>query len=127
VRIMRLVVVLSAVLAVVTALSAAGCGSSPAPPANPSGIIGLMVEVGGPPPGSPRPMPHVEIEVRQGDKTGDVVATAKSKVDGTFTVEVPPGHYTVVPIAHGDAMVIAASANVVPGKYAHVVVRFSVR
>jgi hypothetical protein len=125
-RIMRLVVVLSAVLAVVTALSASGCGSSPAPPANPSGIIGRMVLVGGLVAG-PRPLPNVQIEVRQGDKTGHVVASVESGGDGKFTVNVPPGHYTVVPISRGQQLVLPAPATVLSGKYVHVVVAFSVR
>ena len=126
-RIRRLALVLLAELAAVTALSAAGCGSSPAPPANPSGITGRMVVVGGIVANAgPRPVPNVQIEVHQGDKTGHVAASVKSGVDGTFTVNAPPGHYTVVPISHGQQLVLPASATVVPGKYVHIVVTFSI-
>jgi hypothetical protein len=47
VRSMRFVVVLLAAIAASLALSMAGCGNSPAPPSDSSGIIGLMVMVGG--------------------------------------------------------------------------------
>ena len=51
----------------------------------------------------------------------------KSGADGKFTVNLPPGHYTVAPITLGDALVIPASATVNPGRYVHVTVMFSVR
>jgi hypothetical protein len=129
-RVVRFVLVVSAALAVVSALTLAGCGSSPQPASTPSaassGIIGRMTEAGGPI-GGVRPMAHVQIEVRQGDVAGNVVATVESGADGRFTVDLPPGRYTVVPIARGDETVISATATVTPGQYAHVKVGFSVR
>lgn len=125
-RSMRFVLVLSAALAASLALSMAGCGNSPAPPANSSGMRGLMVMEGGVV-SSRRPLSNVQIEVRQGDKTGHVVEQVKSGADGKFTVNLPPGHYTVAPIARGDELVIPASAAVNPGRYVHATVTFSVR
>ena len=61
------------------------------------------------------------------DKTGHVVEKVKSGADGKFTVNLPPGHYTVAPIARGDELVIPASATANPGRYVHVRVTFSVR
>jgi hypothetical protein len=61
------------------------------------------------------------------DKTGHVVEKVKSGADGKFTVNLPPGHYTVAPIARGDEPVIPASATANPGRYVHVRVTFSVR
>jgi len=130
-RIVRSVLVLSAALAAVASQSVAGCGGTTQPtsasPTRSSGITGLIVMEGGPPMSSPRPQPDVQIEVRQGDETGDVVETVRSGADGTFTVDLPPGHYTVVPITLGDAMVLPASAIVTPGEYVYVRVEFAVK
>jgi hypothetical protein len=135
-RTLRLVIALVAALAVVAALGAVGCGSSsdttstpPATtsPATSSGIIGLMTIEGGAAPGNPQPMSGVQIEVRGGGEAGQIVETAESSADGTFTVNLPPGRYTVVPVALGDEAVLPASVTVHPGKWAHVSVGFSVR
>jgi hypothetical protein len=113
------------VLVAVVTLGMAACGG-PTPSPN-SGVRGVMTEVGGPPPGSPRPMPNVRIEVHRGDNGGPVVAVVKSSSDGTFSVALPPDRYAVVPLAGGDELVIPASVTVRPEKWAHVDVRFSVR
>jgi len=130
-RIVRSVLVLSAALAAVASQSVAGCGSTIQPnsasPTRSSGITGLIVVEGGPPMSSPRPQPDVQIEVRQGDETGDVVETVRSGADGTFTVSLSPGHYTLVPTTLGDALIIPVSTTVAPGEYVHVTVTASVK
>jgi hypothetical protein len=115
--------VIVVLLAVVT-LAVSGCGKSAPVPA--SGIIGLMTEIGGEYV-TPRAMPNVEIEVRQGTTSGPVVATTKSRPDGTFSLALDAGHYAVVPVRHGDEMVLSAIATVDPKAWVHVKVGFSVR
>jgi Carboxypeptidase regulatory-like domain len=131
----RLAFVLLAALVAVAALSTAGCGSSSGTTATPpattspaasSGIVGLMTEVGGITTG-PRPVTGVRIEVHQGGATGQTVGTAESGADGAFRVDLPPGRYTVVPVALGDEAVQSASVTVAPGKWVNVSVGFSVR
>jgi hypothetical protein len=135
-RKVRVVPLLLVALVTVATLSVAGCGGTPettaAPSAAPSsatssGIIGLMTWEGGALATSPHPVSGVRIEVHRGGETGHVVETVQSGADGTFTVGLPPGHYTVVPVARGDETVMPASVTVGPGKWAHVSVGFSVR
>jgi hypothetical protein len=127
---------LLALLAAVASLSATGCGGSPgaktkppatASPITSSGITGLVTGEGGPPPGDPRPAPGAKIEVHRGGETGPIVETVKSGTDGTFKVGLPPGNYTVVPVATGDELIVAASVTVDPGQWAQVNVGFSVK
>jgi len=133
---LRVAFVLLAAVVAVAAQSTAGCGGSPSatstppattPSATSSGIIGLMTWEGGAIATSPHPVSDVRIEVRRGGERGEIVETAKSGADGTFTVDLPPGHYTVVPIPYGDETVMPASVTVDPGKWVHVSVGFSVR
>lgn len=112
--------VLAATLAASLVLAAAGCGGNPAP----SGISGLAVEGGGPV-DAQRPVPAAQIEVRQGDRFGRVVTTVKSDVGGRFTVSLPPGRYAVVPLLHGAEYGLVASATVISGKFAHVLVTYA--
>jgi hypothetical protein len=112
--------VLAAALAATLVLAAAGCGGYPAP----SGISGLAVEEGGPV-DTHRPFPAAQIEVRQGDRFGRVVTTVKSDIGGRFTVNLPPGRYALVPLLHGAEYGLVASATVVSGKFAHVLVTYA--
>jgi hypothetical protein len=75
-----------------------------------------------------RPVPHVTIEVHQGDTTGAVMATVTSGAKGMFKIDLPPGDYTIVPTKNPRASqaIVPASATVEPGKYARVTVGFSI-
>ena len=94
--------------------------------AQPSGIAGVMREVGGPFPGLRR-HPNTLIEVHWGSETGPVVASATSSQNGKFKVIVAPGHYVVVPVAKGDETVGPDSVVVTFGTYAVARPFFSVR
>jgi hypothetical protein len=94
--------------------------------ARPSGIVGIMREVGGPIPG-PRPHPNVLIEARWATGEGPVVASATSSQNGRFSVSVAPGRYVVVPVAKGDEMIVPDSVVVTSGAYAPAWPFFSVR
>jgi len=92
----------------------------------PSGIVGVIREAGGPFPGLRR-QPNVLIEVHWATRTGPVVASATSSLNGKFKVTVAVGRYVVVPVAKGDEMVVADSVTVKPGSYAVAKPFFSVR
>ena len=89
------------------ALSACGgdASSSSSPPSSPtptqaSGIQGTTMMAGGPvtatsAPQSPRPDPGKTVAVRAGDVNGKTVATVRSDSTGAFTVDLPPGTYTL--------------------------------
>ena len=79
----------------------------------PSGVRGVMREVGGPLPGS-RPHANTVIEVRWGSADGPMVAGTISGARGAFKVTVPPGDYWVVPIAKGDEQVVPDHVTVHP-------------
>jgi len=94
--------------------------------ARPSGIVGIMREVGGPILG-PRPHPNVLIEAHWATEDGPVVASATSSQNGRFSVTVAPGRYVVVPVAEGDEMIVPDSVVVTSGTYARAKLFFSVR
>ena len=88
----------SRVLAVLTLLLVAGCGSS-APAATPQGTVAGRVlsapscpveQVGNPCP--PRPVPDATVVVR---RAGRVIASAHTDADGRFRITVAPGRCTV--------------------------------
>ncbi len=128
----RLVATLVLVAAALVVLGACGDrGPSPSPlpsvPSATSGVAGMMTLEGGPAPGSPRPDPNVKIVVHRGAEDGPVVATSTSAADGSFSVDLPPGRYTLVPVALGDEQILSATATVQSGQRAWVHVGFSVR
>jgi len=120
---------------VVATLVLPGCGGgasstiSPTPTASPlaSGIRGLMTWEGGA--GAPSPVPYAgtRIEVHRGGKSGPVAEVVISASDGSFSVDLPPGDYTVVPVATGDELVLTAATTVRPSEWSQVHVGFSVR
>lgn len=78
---------------------------APAGPAEASGVVnGRLLVVGGPAPGSARPLAG-NIIVHRGTATdGPVVASAPTGTDGRFSVEVPPGTYELTgasPLVNG--------------------------
>lgn len=78
---------LLAFLAMLAATSA--CTSSPTHPAHPVEITGHLLAVGGPPPGSPRPLRGTVTLV------GNTHSTVATRADGSYTAPVLPGVYTV--------------------------------
>ena len=127
----RLVATLVLVAAALVVLGACGDrGPSPSPlasvPSATSGVAGMMTLEGGPAPGS-WPDPNVKIVVHRGAEDGPVVATTTSAADGSFSVDLPPGRYTLVPVALGDEQILSATATVQSGQRARVHVGFSVR
>ena len=111
-----------------------GCGgasssTSPTPTASPlaSGIRGVMTWEGGA--GAPTPVSYAgaRIEVHRGGKSGPVAEVVTSAADGSFSVDLPPGDYTVVPVATGDELVLTGATTVRPGDWSQVHVGFAVR
>ncbi len=92
----------------------------------PSGIVGVMREVGGPV-SSPRRRPNTLLEIRWATPAGPVVASTTSSQNGKFKATVAPGRYAVVPVAEGDEMVVPDSVVVGSGAYAVAKPFFSVR
>ncbi len=69
----------------------AGCTSASNTPAPGATISGTLVALGGPAPGSPRPLPgHVAASGR------GHTYTSTAGVDGVYSINVPPGTYTVI-------------------------------
>lgn len=114
----------------VTALLLAGCGSSSpsAPPA--TGIRGIVTlgptcpveQVGQPPCVEPL---AATLAVTSAED-GSVVARVDSGADGTFTVDVPPGDYVVVPEPGADAFPFGqpVEVTVVAGTYTEIEVAY---
>ncbi len=85
----------------------AGCSGSPV---FHQAVPGKFVRVGGPPPGSPVPLPGT-IAARAA--TGETL-TASAGRDGRFTLSLPPGTYRVTgrsPLAQSGQMICAATAQ----------------
>jgi hypothetical protein len=76
----------------VTLLLRSGATTSPAEIAGYGRILGTLEAVGGPAPGTPRPL-RGSITLRNSSGTA-FTATAGS--DGAFSVRIPPGPYTVI-------------------------------
>ena len=94
--------------------------------ARPAGVTGTMRVGGGPFPGLRR-LPGTLIEVRWAALDGPLVASATAGTQGEFKVTVAPGKYWVVPVAKGDAQVIADRVTVRLGAYATAKPLFSVK
>lgn len=77
---------------VVVALLVAGCGGGSTPPT--AGLVradGVLVRVGGPPPGAPTALRDVVVRLRDADRS----VVAHTDRHGRFSLEVEPGTYRV--------------------------------
>lgn len=109
-------------IVVIVALFLIGaCGhpsSSQTPPAH-TGVVGRVMIEGGPAPGTARPYPDSKVKVI--DPSGTVVATATPKANGTYVIDLPPGHYRVEAVpTGGNPGFIPVAVAVLPGSYAKV-------
>jgi hypothetical protein len=59
--------------------------------------------VGGPYPGSARPVPGITVAVHEGGRYGKIVANAQTDSSGAFTVDTPAGTYTLILVSDGAA------------------------
>ena len=87
--------------AVVVALLVAGCGGGSTPPT--AGLVhtdGVLVRVGGPPPGAPMALGDVVVRFRGADRS----AVAETDRHGRFSVDVEPGTYRVTITRGGPQM-----------------------
>jgi hypothetical protein len=97
-------------------------------PTAPSGIRGTVLICPGPPApedtGEPCASPYVA-ELAILDENGNVVKRITSAADGTFSVDLPPGDYTIAP-KNGDPYPTAPSqpVTVADGQYVQVQVNF---
>lgn len=111
-------------------LASAACAAAAPTGAPGTGIRGTVTlgptcpveQVGGPP--CVKPL-AAELAVTSAED-GSVVARVSSGEDGTFSVDVPPGDYVVVPAPAGDPFPLGTpvEVTVVPGAYALVEVAY---
>jgi hypothetical protein len=102
------------------ATSPAGTAQGPAEIAGNGRVLGTLEAVGGPPPGTPRPLTG-SITLRNSSGT---TFTTTAGSDGAFVVRTPPGTYTVIgrsPLYNGDCRPIEP-VTVVGGTTIRVVV-----
>jgi hypothetical protein len=121
-------------LAAVAALVTAGCGNSPGSKSSPvesvspaSGVAGVTLEEGGPPPGDPRPLPGVKVEVHAGDVDGPITALVQADENGLFRVALPPGRYTFIVHQYDDRLRQPTTVTVAAGVISEVRVLTDVR
>jgi len=119
----RLAVRLLSLVAVLALLLLSSCGGAARGPASgTSGVRGVAMAGGGPAPAghmpSPWPVRNCGVLVRKGDAQGSIVARTKTDQTGRFSIDLPPGTYTLVqsaPVGATPKTVIVA-----PGKYVEV-------
>ncbi len=121
---------LTLVAIAMTALLLAGCGPSAASAPPNTGIRGIVTlgptcpveQVGQPPCVEPL---AATLAVTSAED-GSVVAKVNSGADGTFTVDVPPGDYVVVPEPGGDPLPLGqpVEVTVVAGAYTEIEVAY---
>lgn len=102
------------------ATSPAGTAQGPAEIAGNGRVLGTLEAVGGPPPGTPRPL-RGSITLRNSSGT---TFTTTAGSNGAFVVRIPPGTYTVIgrsPLYNGDCQPIEP-VTVVAGTTIQVVV-----
>jgi hypothetical protein len=102
------------------ATSPAGIAQGPAEIAGNGRVLGTLEAVGGPPPGTPRPL-RGSITLR--NSSGTTFKTTAGS-NGAFVVRIPPGTYTVIgrsPLYNGDCQPIEP-VTVVAGTTIQVVV-----
>jgi len=86
---------LMAILAV-AALLASGCYGSSHQAASTVRTTGTIVTIGGPAPGSPKPIPGAEFRLVGPNCSVNV----RADKDGRFAVDLPPGRYRVIVTGH---------------------------
>jgi len=105
------------------ALSACGTSTAPSPSASPeSGVRGTAKSAGGPATSDGTtnvwPSSDVTVVAHEGEIGGPVVARVTANHAGEFSIDLPPGAYTLVQAAPAGAR--PKSVTVRPGEYAHV-------
>jgi hypothetical protein len=120
----RFAVLLVSVVAIVLPLGAAsGCGKTTPPPPSPSaesGIRGTAKSGGGPTSDGTTnvwPSSNVTVVAHKGELNGPVVARVVADQDGRFTIDLPPGAYTLVQAEPGGQ---AKAVTIRAGEFAEV-------
>ena len=120
----RFAVLLVSVVAIVLALAAvSACGKSTPPSPSPSaesGIRGTAKSGGGPTSDGTTnvwPSSNVTVVAHKGELNGPVVARVVADQDGRFTIDLPPGAYTLVQAELGGQ---AKAVTIRPGEFAEV-------
>jgi len=119
-------------VAVLSACGPAAPVTSPGPSQSATGVEGRVLMVGGPVavgpdgspiPNSPWPSPGATVVARRGGLSGPVVAKAKTARDGSFTIDLPPGDYTLVALSMGatpEKVIVGDSGYATVKLYIHV-------
>jgi hypothetical protein len=98
---------LAVLLALLSPTACGGASSHPSATTGTGGVHGVAMAGGGPLPGdstpSPWPVRNVAVLVREGDVNGVVVARVKTDQAGKFSVDLPPGTYTLIQSVPGGA------------------------